>query len=135
MDPLPLPTTAFIPPAVDNLPILAADIYKVFFHGPAYQVLERGGVDGTTAIGLMSDALPPDTNPTDVASMMAPRLIELCFQTAALWSVQTRQAMAFPLGIESVTVYRQPDEAAGRLDRLCHTADNGETVRCGAGGR
>ena len=91
--------------------------------------------EGAAAIGLMyGTPLPPDTNPTDVASLTAPRLIELCFQTAALWSVQTRQAMAFPLGIESVAVYHQPVEAVGRLYCLCHTADNGETYDCAGGG-
>ena len=31
---------------------------------------------------------------------MAPRLVELCFQAAALWSLKTCGAMAFPAGAE-----------------------------------
>jgi hypothetical protein len=124
----PLRHVDFAPPSADALPILASDIYKVFFHGPAYQVIERGGVSGVSAIALFSGQLPPNSQPDDVASLMAPRLVELCFQTAALWSVQTKSAMAFPLGIGRVTVYRQPQEAAGRrLYCFCTTGDDGES--------
>jgi hypothetical protein len=58
---------------------------------------------------------------------MAPRLVELCFQAAALWHVKSKNAMAFPLGIDSVTVYRQPDEATGRLYALLATEDDGQS--------
>jgi len=71
-------------------------------------------VDGQMAVGLMADALPPNTAPADTASVLAPRLIELCFQTAGVWDIQTNGTMALPLGIGAVTAYRQPEEAAGR---------------------
>ncbi len=40
------PTMAFTAPAAESLPILAEEIYKSFFHGPAYQVIERAGLNG-----------------------------------------------------------------------------------------
>ncbi|MBP8950588.1 MAG: SDR family NAD(P)-dependent oxidoreductase, partial [Candidatus Promineofilum sp.] len=122
------PTTDFTPPAAEALPIAAEAIYRVYFHGPAYQVLERTVVDGQTAIGLVADALPPNTEPADTASVLAPRLIELCFQTAGVWDIQTNGTMALPLGIGAVTVYRQPEEAAGRrLYALVEAVDGGES--------
>ncbi len=122
------PTIDFAPPAADTLPISADAIYRVYFHGPAYQVLERAAVEGQTAIGLMADALPPNTNPADTASMLAPRLIELCFQTAGVWDIQTTGTMALPLGIGAVTAFRQPEEAAGRrLYARVDVIDGGET--------
>ena len=126
--PAELPTIDFQPPADADLPILAEEIYKSFFHGPAYQVIERASVNGKTCVALMPHSLPPNTEPADVESLMAPRLVELCFQAAALWHVKTNNAMGFPLGFGSVTTYRQPAEAEGRrLYTLCTTENNGES--------
>ncbi|MFZ2359486.1 MAG: SDR family NAD(P)-dependent oxidoreductase, partial [Anaerolineae bacterium] len=122
------PTVAFDPPAEADLPITAAEIYQSFFHGPAYQVIERAGVQGGQCVALMPHDLPPNTEPADVESLLAPRLLELCFQAAALWHVKTHNAMAFPLGFAAVTAYRQPAEADGRrLYGIAQTADNGDT--------
>ncbi|MBK8989046.1 MAG: SDR family NAD(P)-dependent oxidoreductase [Chloroflexi bacterium] len=118
------PAITFTPPAVGSLPTTASEIYKVFFHGPAYQVLAGAKVEGMTAVGLMADNLPPNTHPADAKTLLAPRLVELCFQLAALWNLETQNAMGFPLGFASVTAYRQPEEAAGRrLYALLNTAD------------
>jgi hypothetical protein len=89
-------------------------IYKIYFHGPAYRVLEQAQLDGDRVIGLMADNLPPNTAPGDVASLMAPRLIELCFQTAGVWEIATKGVMALPLAIGAVTIYREPEAAEGR---------------------
>jgi hypothetical protein len=89
-------------------------IYRVYFHGPAYQVLERAWVEGDRAVGLMADGLPANTTPGEVESLVAPRLIELCFQTAGLWEMASKDVMALPLAVGSVTTYRRPETAAGR---------------------
>jgi hypothetical protein len=108
------------------MPISAEDVYRVYFHGPAYQVLERASVEGDTAIGLLAIELPPNTDPADAASVMAPRLIELCFQTAGVWDIKTTGTMALPLGLQSVTAYKQPTEANGnRLYSLVTALDGG----------
>ncbi|WP_374689513.1 polyketide synthase dehydratase domain-containing protein, partial [Promineifilum sp.] len=120
-------TVAFAPPAAETLPITADAIYRIYFHGPAYQVLERADVQGNTAVGLMAAGLPANTNPGEPASVMAPRLIELCFQTAGVWDIKTNGTMALPLGIESVTTYRQPEAANGqRLYALVEAVDGGD---------
>ncbi len=104
----------FRAPGADSLPIPAAEIYKAFFHGPAYQVIERAAVNGRSAAALMARDLPPNTSPAHAASFMAPRLVELCFQTVALWSLKSTGSMALPAGIERVAVYRQAEEAGER---------------------
>ncbi|MCO5184687.1 MAG: SDR family NAD(P)-dependent oxidoreductase [Anaerolineae bacterium] len=122
------PTAAFEPFSAESLPITSAAIYPPFFHGPAYQVLEQALVDGNSVKALVSADLPPNTDPADAVSLMAPRLIESCFQAAALWHTEIKGAMAFPLGYDAVTAYRQPDEADGkRLYTTVTTADDGET--------
>jgi hypothetical protein len=103
-------------------------IYRLYFHGPAYQVLERVWVKGNTAVGLMARNLPPNTSPADAASLMAPRLIELCFQTAGAWEIKTKGVMALPLGMGSVTAYRQPEDAGGlRLYARVEAVNDGES--------
>jgi NAD(P)-dependent dehydrogenase (short-subunit alcohol dehydrogenase family) len=122
------PTMAFTPPSADSLPITAEQIYKSFFHGPAYQVIERAGASGNECLALMAHDLPANTAPANAESIMAPRLIELCFQSAALWTEQVKGAMGLPLGFDKVTAYRQPEEAEGRrLYCVCATANDGES--------
>jgi hypothetical protein len=113
---------------VDSLPIEANEIYKSFFHGPAYQVIERARVSEHECVALMAHDLGPNTEPLNAESVMAPRLMELCFQAAALWNTKVKNAMAFPLGFEAVTAYRQPEEAEGRrLYCVCKTHNDGES--------
>ncbi len=59
------PARAFSAPSPDALSIPAADIYRVYFHGPAYQVIERAEVSGDTVTALMAANLPPATEPAD----------------------------------------------------------------------
>ncbi len=114
-------------PLTDGLPIMAADIYKVYFHGPAYHVLERATVSGDCAIGLMAEGLPPNTHPAESMSLMSPRLIELAFQTAGIWEMKTKGALALPLSIASVIAYRDPADAEGqRLYAIAQPIDDGK---------
>lgn len=103
-----------------------ADIYRVYFHGPAYQVLDWVQVDGDRAIGQMAADLPPNTRPGDAASLMAPRLVELCFQTAGIWEARQKQVLALPWQIGAVTTYRQPAAANGQRLYALVEAVNGE---------
>jgi NAD(P)-dependent dehydrogenase (short-subunit alcohol dehydrogenase family) len=100
-------------PERGHLPITADEIYAAFFHGPAYQVVEAARVDADGALALMARGLPPNAAPADAGTLMAPRLVELCFQAAALWSLKTRGAMAFPAGLKSLRVRRQEPEPGG----------------------
>src|SRR5207244_6113913 len=62
--------------------IEAAEIYRLYFHGPAYQVVERAWWDGHHVIGLFAKDLPANHRPPERTTIVAPRLIELCFQTS-----------------------------------------------------
>jgi len=120
-------TIDFTPPSVEALDIDRERIYRVYFHGPAYQVIERVGVVGDQAVALMTDGLPPNSAP-DMPMLTAPRLIELCFQTAGMWEMVTHRAMALPAAIESVIIYRQPESAEGRrLYALVTAIENGSS--------
>ena len=126
-EPLDMPLVTFTPPEADAFSIPAADIYKVYFHGPAYQVLESVKTDAHSAVGLIADNLPPSVEPGDTASVMAPRLIEACFQTAGVWDIAVNGRMALPLAVGSVNTYRQMEEADGeRLYAVVQVVEDGE---------
>ena len=96
----------------------AAQIYRIYFHGPAYQVLERAWWDGERMIGEMSARLPNNHQPADQPTLMSPRLIELCFQTAGLWEINSQSRMGLPLHVHQVSWLRAPQSAEGRLYAL-----------------
>jgi NAD(P)-dependent dehydrogenase (short-subunit alcohol dehydrogenase family) len=93
----------------------AADIYHVYFHGPAYQVLERAWLDGDRVVGQMARDLPANHHPSKLPTLMAPRLIELCEQTSGLWEIVEQSRMGLPLHIDRVCRLRAPDGVEGPL--------------------
>ncbi len=104
---------ALTPPSGSTLE--AADIYRVYFHGPAYQVLERAWRDGSRIIGQMAKSLPSHHHPPERPTLMAPRLIELCFQTAGLWEMSVEGRMGLPQRVERLLLRPELESADGRL--------------------
>ena len=104
------------------------EIYRIYFHGPAYQVVEKAWRSNGEAVGLFSDSLPPDHDPAAGATLVAPRLIELCFQTAGLLEMGTRGTMGLPLHVERVRLLREPTEK-GPLFALVRSAEAGFEAR------
>ncbi len=96
----------------------AAQLYRIYFHGPAYQVLERAWWDGTHIIGEMAASLPANHQPSDQPTLIAPRLIELCFQTAGVWEMGTTSRLGLPMHISQVRWPREPERGDGRLYAL-----------------
>jgi len=111
--------------------IEAGEIYRLYFHGPAYQVVERAWWDGNRIVGLMSQGLRNNHHPSELHTAMAPRVIELCFQTAGLWEMGVQGRMGLPQQVHQVLMLRNPDIAEGRLysvvipypDRRCFDAE------------
>ncbi len=93
----------------------SAQIYRIYFHGPAYQVLERAWWDGTRLIGELAAGLPDNHEPAGLPMLMRPRLIELCFQTAGLWEIGARSQMGLPTRVEHVTRWQAPQPPTSRL--------------------
>ncbi len=90
-------------------------IYRVYFHGPAYRVLERVESAGSNqVIGCMAANLPLDTTDPKHVSLVGPRLIELCFQTAGVWEIGRTGQLALPAGVEQIVV-RDPSAGSGPL--------------------
>jgi NAD(P)-dependent dehydrogenase (short-subunit alcohol dehydrogenase family) len=103
------PKVAFRRPAAKALTIGRDGVYAVYFHGPAYQVIERAAVEGDGVVALMAAGLPPNASPAAADALVAPRLLELCFQAAGLWLLAKKQTMALPTALERAVVYGPPD--------------------------
>ena len=103
--------TVRIPAAANGSSIKTADIYRVYFHGPAYQVVEGAWRDGDRMVGQMAAGLPSNHEPPALQTVMGPRLIELCFQTAGLWQMSEQGVMGLPLYVRQVRVWRVPERS------------------------
>jgi hypothetical protein len=93
----------------------APEIYRRYFHGPAYQVVERAWWNEHRIVGKMATTLPDNHQPAGRPLAMAPRLIELCFQTAGLWEMAVNHRMGLPQHIDRVCLRRAPELAEGPL--------------------
>ena len=86
--------------------ISSDDIYKLYFHGPSFQVLDSAQRSGDVVLGkLRANLLPIDNG--NQSTISTPILVELCFQTAGLWEAGSTGIMALPHSIESLTLFRQ----------------------------
>jgi len=86
----------------------ATDIYRIYFHGPAYQVLAKAWQSGDCVMAEMAASLPPNHSPAAMQVLFAPRLIELCFQTAGLWDICVNGRLALPQHLREVRVHAVP---------------------------
>jgi hypothetical protein len=86
-----------------------AEIYRIYFHGPAYQVVDAAWRDGDRVVGRLADDLPPDHQPDGAPLLVEPRLIELCFQTAGILELGTTGRLALPLRVGRVCWFAVPE--------------------------
>jgi acyl carrier protein/NAD(P)-dependent dehydrogenase (short-subunit alcohol dehydrogenase family) len=88
----------------------SGDIYKLYFHGPAYQVVENFWLADGEVMGKFNSNLPANHAPPDLPALVSPRLIELCFQTAGISEMAGRATMGLPHHIDEVEFLKQPTE-------------------------
>jgi NAD(P)-dependent dehydrogenase (short-subunit alcohol dehydrogenase family) len=103
---------------------VAEDIYRVFFHGPAYQVLDRVEVTQSGAVGTMAHDLPPDLGVPGTL-VMSPRLIELCFQTAGVWELSGPGRFGLPRSVDRIVVGTSTASPTEPVRALVTARDNG----------
>jgi hypothetical protein len=112
-EPLPAPSSE-PPPELPQGAVVEHDaVYRVYFHGPAYRVLEGARLEADRAVGVMRAALPPNAKDPGAPELVAPRLVELCFQTAGVLEIARRQVFGLPSSLESLRVVRT--DGGGRL--------------------
>jgi NAD(P)-dependent dehydrogenase (short-subunit alcohol dehydrogenase family) len=115
------------PPAAGSGPAVGAeDIYRVYFHGPSFRVLETAWPEPHGALGLLPEIMPPAFGRRDAATILDPRLVELCFQTAGIWDLGVRGRFGLPQHVGRV---RFADPAPPR-GRVYSEATAGSDVGC-----
>ncbi len=95
----------------DGTPALTPEqVYRMYFHGPAYQVVSAAWRHGDGAAARFAADLPPQV---DGPVLIGPRLVELCFQTVGLLEAGTDGVLALPLHVGAVRLNGQPEERPG----------------------
>ena len=84
--------------------VQAADIYRLYFHGPAFQVLEGVQCGNGLVLGRLRKN-QPDITALATHLMSAPMLVELCMQTAGVWEAGLTGTLALPQSIGELTIY------------------------------
>ena len=116
-----------VPGPVDRAVVGRDAIYQVYFHGPTYQVLERSWRHGASQVGLMAENLPANHYPGDRPLASAPRLLELCFQTAGVWELGTSGRLALPQHVTLVAAPGSEQDLSGRAYAVVTPRDEGES--------
>jgi acyl transferase domain-containing protein/acyl carrier protein len=113
-------------PEIDDSPTKSAavrvghaDIYRVFPHGPAYQVLDEAWRCDGDAVGRLAEHLPPDHVPAGDPTTTEPRLAELCFQTVGIWDIGQAGQLALPSHADLIRTLHKP-RGEGPLFALVH---------------
>jgi hypothetical protein len=100
------------------------DIYHVFFHGPAYQVVDEAWHSGPDAVARLARHLPASHTPETDRTATEPRLAEACFQTAGLWEIGHDGHMALPAHVDLVSMPHRPAPEA-ELFAIARPANGG----------
>ncbi|HEX6916799.1 MAG TPA: SDR family NAD(P)-dependent oxidoreductase, partial [Phycicoccus sp.] len=88
-----------------------AEVYALYFHGPAYRVVGSAFADDGAGVARMTDPLPDDREPADAPLTGLPRHAELCFQTAGLIEAGRHHRLALPATVGSYLVLAAPSGA------------------------
>ncbi|MGB5695761.1 MAG: SDR family NAD(P)-dependent oxidoreductase [Polyangiales bacterium] len=115
------------PPPLEGKAVEHEDIYQVYFHGPAYQVIDTAWRNDGMVVGRMSAQLPDDHRPAELRLVTEPRLVELCFQTAGVWQIGTTGRMGLPHHIDQVKIVRSADHVEGRLHAIVTPKEGGKS--------
>ncbi len=101
------------------------DVYAVYFHGPAYQVVGSVWRRDGGCVARMADPLPDNHVPAQLPTVTGPRLIELCFQAAGLWEAGRTGRLALPLHVDAVRPLADPATAVAPLHAVVRPAAGG----------
>jgi len=111
-------------PAEGGPEVSKEDVYRLYFHGPAYQVVSSAWQHGSAAAARFAADLPANHEPTTDSAVLGPRLVELCFQTAGLWEAGVHGRLALPLHVGRVRLLAEPVET-GSLVAVTRPAGDG----------
>jgi hypothetical protein len=112
------------PPAPNGRSAAADDVYSIYFHGPAFQVLDRVWLEGQGPVGLLATNLPA-SHMHGESEVVSPRLIELFFQTAGVWEIGRLGRFGLPEHVDRIVVHDGLDDLEGRVEAVVESDDAG----------
>ncbi len=123
----PAPAVTGAAPGSPSEPVVGpAAVYSVYFHGPAYKVLDQVWRHGPDTLGRLAKGLPPGHRPEDGDTVAVPRLVELCFQTAGVAELADRGVLALPAHVGRVVLTEHAAAPKGLLTaRVVAGSDGG----------
>jgi acyl transferase domain-containing protein/acyl carrier protein/NAD(P)-dependent dehydrogenase (short-subunit alcohol dehydrogenase family) len=96
-----------------GLKVEASHIYSLYFHGPAYQVLDSAWRSGDEVVGMFAKSLPANHEPAELPALVSPRSIELCFQTVSLSILALQERLGLPYAFRELKIASFPEKGAG----------------------
>jgi malonyl CoA-acyl carrier protein transacylase len=105
--------------------VKAEDIYKVYFHGPAFQVLHAAQLSDGKILGEFNKNLVK-VSADEPALFATPLLIELCFQTAGLFEAGATGTLGLPQSIGKLKIYKQPLNGVAVFAEVKTREENGK---------
>jgi hypothetical protein len=113
-------TCQFLDTASDNPPprqplspglhaVDQSDIYRLFFHGPAFRVVAAAEWRDGVLLARLNAPLPP-WHPHGRPTLTAPRLLEFALQSAGLLALAEQKMMAIPRHVTRIDSFRPTDE-------------------------
>ena len=82
--------------------VTATDIYSVYFHGAAYQVIADASWNGDRLLARAAPVLPAFFGTDSVRLCTAPRVTEFALQSAGLYAIALTGSMLIPHRIRSL---------------------------------
>jgi 3-oxoacyl-(acyl-carrier-protein) synthase/NAD(P)-dependent dehydrogenase (short-subunit alcohol dehydrogenase family)/acyl carrier protein len=100
-----------IPQAGKGAKLASSHLYRLYFHGPAYQVIDSAWRDGSQVVALFAKNLPGNHVPPELPLVASPRFVEFCFQTASLSGLALQSRLGLPYAFKEIRVVSSPEKA------------------------
>ena len=84
-------------------------VYQLYFHGPAYQVVDATWRDHVANVARFAPGLPPN-HVAGGTTVTLPRLAELCLQTAGLLEAAEYGRLALPQHVDCLELVTDPPD-------------------------
>ena len=114
---------------IDTLPQVGSDeIYELFFHGPAFQVIHGATFTTAGVVCQLAEGLPPLTSACDPIGDQRIRRVEACLQTAGLLEVASTHRMMIPGRIAELRWFDGPSSDANEASDDAEPSDDSDRL-------
>ena len=80
---------------------------------------------GNEVVGLFAANLPANHEPESLSTLVSPRLIELCFQTAGMWELATQARMGLPYRVDRLSIHNASETGQVKLHSVVTPNEDG----------